>query len=324
MTKGNAADTERSRLITSGLAFSQDQRAAELARIQFWSDQVAWPADQAGHKFLARVVLAVGEKLFGEHWTGREGSAFLPALFPERPIWHDKWRAYQILEACRPDPKRLIIKLSEPVAGVWHEPKIPMPLYLEASELLQRIYENEFPAVERFVAAVGVVDAACMTGKLLTARRAKTSGQFTSIEASAWGRRLHFGSCEIHPIGGSGVGVGRQWIFVTKESADLFLSGAPVDAEPTALILSPEEPPAPRGEKFHRVKTTKPRGFAASMAWDAIQAKWNGKVPTKFSVKVVTDIINKWIQQQPSDLVDGRDNEPVARDTVSRVLGRRK
>jgi hypothetical protein len=63
----------------------------------------------------------------------------------------------------------------------------------------------------------------------------------------------------------------------------------------------------------------KPKGASRAAAWNAMLAKWDGRIPKTLKTSEILRIINPWIRQQAN-----REVNKVSREVVNRLLGRRK
>lgn len=68
-------------------------------RVEFWSDETAWPDDSPTHIFLGRVVGQVGRAVFGADWTGREPTVELVTPLPE--ALHASVGQSELLRGCQ-------------------------------------------------------------------------------------------------------------------------------------------------------------------------------------------------------------------------------
>jgi hypothetical protein len=70
-----------------------------------------------------------------------------------------------------------------------------------------------------------------------------------------------------------------------------------------------------------RLPDDEPRSDQGSAAWSAIKFLWPKGVPSNKSTALVHRLVNKWIKKQPRNITSV---ESVSRETVDRLLGRRK
>jgi hypothetical protein len=219
------------------------------SRVKFWRDRTIWPDDSPTHVFLGRVVLHIGELLFGTEWTGREPAVELETPLPE--ILDVSIGQSELLRGCRllfdhdPDYRARCSPLAE-LLLLW-----PMPTdgeWVRAVTFSRRLTEQSQQEFERFLDVCLRLARNFKDGKILTATRDFDGGLERPQDRSFWYTEnfwWRFYTCQVDPAGPYRAAVipqGGALIFVERGSLATALRPKP-ELEPKApqLAFSQEE-----------------------------------------------------------------------------------
>jgi hypothetical protein len=217
--------------------------------LSWWKYERTWPMDTAEYVFLARAVMQIGAKLYGDEWTGDEPtieSVPMPPIFPPKNGWVDP-HVRKLLSIAQPNLPPRVVKYGPYGALPGQE------LTAEEWRLALAVWRDQYQVAEgardRFGSVQKEIAAQCVAVMLKSVMRPCEGGRFFPIPDWHWStERLwsRFARCQMNPnrpfdygIAGDGYGL----IFLTRASLDAYLSSgdAAVDSKQHVITAASEK-----------------------------------------------------------------------------------
>lgn len=191
--------------------------AAPDPRARFWSSEFLWPEDTINHMFLARAVHIVGNRIYGEKWTGQEPLAEnfdpLPAALSASTDASDTLRGSKLLVEHSAEYRQRCAALS----------RLAMPTDEEwtlAVSIAKLVSDDRRQAVSRYLDICHRLARTFRNGIVQTSARAFNGGPEQPLDWSLWNTEYHwsrFDCCRIdpnQPFDARPAWNGGHWLFV--------------------------------------------------------------------------------------------------------------
>lgn len=207
-------------------------------RIAFWRDQSKWPDDAPEFVFIARAILQLGRKRFGEAWSDDIPATSLTWELPEHlsiytPI-EDIRRAVRVLQDnCETYRARSGMSLLSSGVG----PDFPTRTEWElAREIIARDSAAKWTKFRPYLKIAGELSNGFKTGIVSSATRGFLGGEPMGKEWHFWNIEhswLRFDTCRVaedEPFGPKHVAGSGLWLFADKKSFERLLEGSAAPA----------------------------------------------------------------------------------------------
>ena len=214
------------------------------ARIAFWSQPIKWPRDTPGHTFMARAILAAGEKAYGDDRVRHSATTRLTFPLPEHLSLytpsHQMARAVAILIE---HSKGYRERAGSGILSTDPESVYPTSReWREAVEFTRKQSNESWRSIHAFsMQTLGLVEA-FVSGKVKTLTRDWQGGSLTEQPWYFWNSEqpwMRFETCRVSPsepfardpFTGEGL-----WLFVDNASFEAWLNGSKAEKPNEKLI----------------------------------------------------------------------------------------